>query len=89
MNAKDFSKDGRCKDCEYAKIMSAGNWSFIGRKHKPYRGKWVAEIKDCPKRNEQTANQTEPRWCTFSGAYDCPIRNQEDTYCEEYLLNGY
>lgn len=30
-----------------------------------------------------------PHWCAFSGAYDCPLRNDEDVYCEESLLKGY
>lgn len=31
----------------------------------------------------------EPKWCAFSGAWDCPQRNNEDTYCEESLSKGY
>lgn len=42
--------DGRCGNCEYARIINASvGWSFVGCKHKPYDGKWVVEIKDCPK----------------------------------------
>lgn len=49
MEQKDC-KDGRCKGCEFARtINSRGNWEFIGCNHEPYKGKWVCEIKDCPK----------------------------------------
>ena len=44
---------GRCLECKSAKIVRAlGGWSFVGCYHQPYRGKWTAEIKDCPKGNE-------------------------------------
>ena len=40
----------RCDGCKYCKTVHAnGGFSFYGCHHKPYRGKWVAEIKDCPK----------------------------------------
>ena len=29
------------------------------------------------------------KWCAFSGAYDCPLRNVKDIYCDESLLKGY
>lgn len=42
---------GRCKGCEHGeKTTASGNWSFLGCYCKPYKGKWVVEIKDCPKR---------------------------------------
>lgn len=41
---------GRCNPCEYAKpVVGTGQWTFLGCYCKPYRGKWVKEIKDCPK----------------------------------------
>lgn len=44
----EFKK--RCESCEYAREINAtGDWRFIGCRHEPYKGKWVAEIKDCPK----------------------------------------
>jgi len=43
---------GRCQDCNYCKHISAGDWSFYGCQHEPYKGKWVVEIKDCPKIKE-------------------------------------
>lgn len=42
-------KNGRCKGCEYCKPLNGGDWGFWGCYHEPYRGKWVCEIKDCPK----------------------------------------
>lgn len=40
---------GRCHPCKYAKVINAGNnWVFLSCWYEPYRGKWVAEIKDCP-----------------------------------------
>lgn len=43
-----MSKD--CEKCKMSKIVYAnGQWNFIGCYHEPYRGKWVCEIKECPK----------------------------------------
>ena len=40
----------RCEKCEYKHIVHAdGGFMFNGCYHRPYIGKWVAEIKDCPK----------------------------------------
>lgn len=42
---------GRCHPCKYAKAINAGDdWVFLSCWHEPYKGKWVAEIKDCPRR---------------------------------------
>ena len=42
--------DGRCKGCEYARsVVATEQWMFLGCYHKPYCGKRVAEIKECPK----------------------------------------
>lgn len=42
--------EGRCHPCEYARAVVAQNeWTFLGCYHKPYNGKRVCEIKDCPK----------------------------------------
>lgn len=44
------SQKERCEGCERCKQVHAnGGWSFFGCYHPPYHGKWVAEIKDCPK----------------------------------------
>ena len=45
--------DGRCKGCTYARsVIATGQWMFLGCYHAPYRGKRVAEIKECPKKGE-------------------------------------
>ena len=50
---KSDYKRGRCNPCPYAEEMnSSDGWFFLGCFHKPYNGKWVAEIKDCPKERE-------------------------------------
>ena len=42
--------DGRCSNCGYARVVTAQDqWQFLGCYCKPYTGRWVAEIKDCPK----------------------------------------
>ena len=47
----------RCDGCKYCKVVHAnGGFSFYGCHHKPYRGKWVAEIKDCPKATREREN---------------------------------
>ena len=40
----------RCNGCEQCKIVHCnGGDSFEGCYHEPYHGKWVGEIKSCPK----------------------------------------
>ena len=47
-------KDERCKGCEYSRTIHAtGGWTFLGCRHKPYKGKWVTEVKDCPKKAKE------------------------------------
>lgn len=42
--------EGRCKACKYARCITCnGGYMFLGCTHKPYRGKNISEIKDCPK----------------------------------------
>ena len=39
----------RCSKCGFAKAVTAnGGIMFLGCYHDPYKGKWVAEIKECP-----------------------------------------
>lgn len=46
-------EQGRCRNCIDAHIVpSTGGFMFLGCYHEPYNGKWVAEIKDCPKESE-------------------------------------
>ena len=42
---------GRCNPCKYAKVVIAApsQFMFLGCYHEPYCGKWVKEIKECPK----------------------------------------
>lgn len=50
-----------CDSCECAKTVEAnGEWTFIGCFCPPYRGKWVAEIKDCPKNPEDEVKKNDP-----------------------------
>lgn len=50
---KSLPKD-RCRTCEYATAVCATEqFMFLGCYHEPYKGKWVREIKDCPKAGEQ------------------------------------
>lgn len=42
-----------CKFCNNCKEVRAnGGFVFFGCYHKPYKGKWIAEIKDCPLEQE-------------------------------------
>ena len=43
----------RCEGCAYRKrVYAQGNYSFYGCYHRPYTGKRLAEIKDCPKEDK-------------------------------------
>ena len=43
---------GRCNGCKDCKVVHCnGGYCFLGCYHKPYRGKWVGEIKDCPQKD--------------------------------------
>ena len=44
----------QCEFCEFAKwIDKWGDKKVLGCKHEPYQGKWIAEIKECPKKGEK------------------------------------
>ena len=44
------ARSERCEPCNHSKIISCnGRFRFLGCTHTPYKGKWVVEIKDCPK----------------------------------------
>lgn len=46
-------KTKNCKECKYARyIYATGGWSFVGCIYHPYKGKWVREIKDCPRKEQ-------------------------------------
>lgn len=43
-----------CLKCEYSHSVYANcGMKFLGCGHKPYHGKWVIEIKDCPKKQKE------------------------------------
>lgn len=45
-----IERDKRCKQCTNRKGVSGSpGFNFMGCYHSPYRGKWITEIKDCPK----------------------------------------
>lgn len=47
----DFNDEGkeRCDGCKHCRTVHCnGGYEFYGCYHTPYRGKWVATIKDCP-----------------------------------------
>lgn len=47
-------KRERCRGCKYRHIVHAnGGYNFYGCYHRPYTGKRVVEIKDCPKGAEE------------------------------------
>lgn len=51
------SKASRCAGCKHCKRLKAqDDWSFYGCFHKPYKGKWIAEIENCPKESEVDNN---------------------------------
>ena len=48
---------GRCNPCKYSRcIVANGQFMFLGCTHPPYKGKWVVEIKNCPK-TERTGGE--------------------------------
>lgn len=45
-----------CKHCRWCRLVgTATGWSFYGCDYEPYHGKWIAEIKECPKESEEQA----------------------------------
>ena len=46
-------RNTRCKKCKHSKVINAqDDWFFRGCYCKPYRGKWVSEIENCPEKIE-------------------------------------
>lgn len=40
----------QCEFCDFAMCIDKwGERKILGCKHEPYKGKWIAEIKECPK----------------------------------------
>ena len=53
----DGIRPGRCHVCPYVEVIRAQeNFMFLGCRHEPYRGKWVAEIEECPKKRRTGMN---------------------------------
>lgn len=49
------ASEDRCSNCKFRKLTyTNGGWSFYGCCHEPYKGKWIAEIKDCPRKGAET-----------------------------------
>lgn len=47
---ESLKKKNRCIKCKYRKTIHAQyEWMFDGCCYKPYRGKWIQEINECPK----------------------------------------
>ena len=47
----------KCFKCEYHRKIEAGmNFIFIGCTYPPYRGKWIAELTECPKIKKEREN---------------------------------
>lgn len=45
-----MKNDKPCAKCEHCrKVYAQDQWSFWGCYHEPYHGKWIAQIKFCPK----------------------------------------
>ena len=41
----------QCEFCDFAMFIDQwGERKILGCKHEPYKGKWIAEIKECPKK---------------------------------------
>ena len=43
----------KCEKCEFMRRYSMRPWVMLGCTHKPYKGKWVAEINKCPRGGKQ------------------------------------
>lgn len=50
----DSIPKGRCKPCPNADVVRGmDGFMFLGCRHEPYHGTWVAEIKECPKERKE------------------------------------
>ena len=46
---KVIVKTSRCEKCEHKRLVRAQDgWEFYGCFCLPYKGKWIAQIKECP-----------------------------------------
>ena len=51
---RNTSRCEGCEDCKWVKAQD--DWGFHGCFHKPYKGRWIAEIEYCPKESEVVQN---------------------------------
>lgn len=50
MNETKPKKERNCLCCRSCRTVYAnGQFNFLGCYHEPYHGKWIVEIKECPK----------------------------------------
>lgn len=53
-DAEKPKKEKKCLHCRFCRgVYTNGGFQFLGCYHQPYHGKWVAEIKECPKEKER------------------------------------
>ena len=46
----------KCTECEYTREVTAQDiFKFIGCYHKPYKGKWIVEIRNCPRNDKNNS----------------------------------
>ena len=48
----NLPKDHRCYGCDYCVGVSGWNFDFLGCYCLPNKGKWINEVKDCPKQED-------------------------------------
>ena len=69
-------KTEHCRNCKYsAGVYAQNNFRFLGCKFPPYKGKWIAEIAECPRFAEGTKYKCKKK--LFLDWYD------EDGFVEE------
>ena len=50
MNKEQLERNERCKGCNYCKkVREQNKWWFYGCYCRPYNGKWIIEIENCPR----------------------------------------
>ena len=59
MTKEQLERNERCKGCKYCKRVYAQNdWCFHGCYCRPYTGKWIIEIENCPRETvEETKSE--------------------------------
>lgn len=60
VDTKEFYKefpDGRCKPCEYGRVVIKNGQMFLGCYFKPFIGKRTTDINKCPKQIKNILNK--------------------------------